>query len=89
MSGCQTYGPFLGPYYNTAPIGYPKRDHNFDNYPYGVSENKGPKYSTLNSRILIIRTQNKVPLIFGNSHIIPGLWSTILQYIFLKGTIVK
>ena len=20
MSGCQNYGPFLGPYYNTAPI---------------------------------------------------------------------
>ena len=24
MGGCQNYGPFLG---------YPKRDHNFDNYP--------------------------------------------------------
>ena len=36
MGGCQNYGPFLGPYYNTAPnvFGYPKRDHNFDNYPY-------------------------------------------------------
>ena len=36
MGGCQNYGPFLGPYYNTAPIilGTPKRDHNFDNYPY-------------------------------------------------------
>ena len=20
MGGCQNYGPFLGPYYNTAPI---------------------------------------------------------------------
>ena len=29
---------------------------------------RGPKYSTLNSRILIIRTPNKVPLIFGSSH---------------------
>ena len=28
----------------------------------GVSENRGPQYSTLNSRILIIRSQNKVPL---------------------------
>ena len=30
------YGPFLGPYYNTGTYhsGYPKRDHNFDNYPY-------------------------------------------------------
>ena len=34
----------------------------------GVSENRGPYYSTLNSRILIIRRPNKVPLIFGNSH---------------------
>ena len=32
----------------------------------GISENRGPKYSTLNSRILIIRTPNKVPLIFGH-----------------------
>ena len=22
MGGCQKYGPFLGPYYNTAPIIY-------------------------------------------------------------------
>ena len=37
MGGCQNYGPFLDPYYNTAPIylGYPKKDHNFDNHPYG------------------------------------------------------
>ena len=35
----------------------------------GVSENRGPQYSTLNSRILVIRTPNKVPLIFGNSRI--------------------
>ena len=36
MSGCQNYGPFLGPQYSTAPniLGYPKRDHNFDNHPY-------------------------------------------------------
>ena len=36
MDGCQNYGPFLGPHYNTAPniLGYPKRDHNFDNHPY-------------------------------------------------------
>ena len=34
----------------------------------GVSENRGPLYSTPNSRILIIRKgpQNKVPLNFGN-----------------------
>ena len=25
MGGCESYGPFLG---------YPKRDHNFDNHPY-------------------------------------------------------
>ena len=35
----------------------------------GVSENRGPYYSTLNSRIFIIRTPNKVPQIFGNSYI--------------------
>ena len=39
MGVCQNYGPFLGPYYNTAPIitynlGYPKRDLNFDNHPH-------------------------------------------------------
>ena len=38
------------------------------NTPYmGVSESRGPQYSTLNSRILIVRTQKKVPLIFGTS----------------------
>ena len=26
--------PFLDPYYDTAPIGYPKRGQNFDNHPY-------------------------------------------------------
>ena len=35
MIGCQNYGPFLDPYYNTGPnLGDPKRDHNFDNPPY-------------------------------------------------------
>ena len=34
VGDCQNYGPFLGPYYNTGPnLGYPKRDHNFDNPP--------------------------------------------------------
>ena len=33
-----------------------------------VSENRRPEYGTLNSRILIIRPPNKVPLIFENSH---------------------
>ena len=29
-----SYGPFLGPYYNTGPsLGDPKRDHNFDDPP--------------------------------------------------------
>ena len=32
----------------------------------GGSENRGPECSTLNSRILIIRIPNKVPLIFGD-----------------------
>ena len=40
MGDFQNYGPFLGPYYNTGPntgpnLGDPKRDHNFDNLPYG------------------------------------------------------
>ena len=43
MGDCQNYGPFLGPYYNTGPntgpnLGDPKRDHNFDNPPYGDCE---------------------------------------------------
>ena len=33
----------------------------------GVSENRGPYSSTLNSRILTTRTPKMVPLIFGNS----------------------
>ena len=42
MGDCQNYGPFLGPYYNTGPntepnLGDPKRDHNFDNYPYIIN----------------------------------------------------
>ena len=42
MGDCQNYGPFLGPYYSTGPntgpnLGDPKRDHNFDNPPYGRS----------------------------------------------------
>ena len=41
MGDCQNYGLFLGPYYNTGPntgpnLGDPKRDHNFDNPPYGI-----------------------------------------------------
>ena len=40
MGGCQNYGPFLDPYYNTGPntgpiLGDPKRDHNFDKPPNG------------------------------------------------------
>ena len=37
----------------------------------GVSEDRGPYYSTPNSRILFIRTPKygTVPLIIGNSHI--------------------
>ena len=38
----------------------------------GVAENRGPYYSTLNSRILILGPQNRVPLIFGNSHLLRG-----------------
>ena len=34
--GCQNYGPFLGTLNIRCRIiiGYPKRDHNFDNHPY-------------------------------------------------------
>ena len=35
----------------------------------GVSDNARHYYNILNSRILIVRTLNKVPLMFGNSHI--------------------
>ena len=35
----------------------------------GVSENRGPQNSTLNNRIRVVRTPNKVPPIFGNSHL--------------------
>ena len=36
MGGCQNYGPFLGTLNIRCRIilGYPKRDHNFDNHPY-------------------------------------------------------
>ena len=33
MGGCQNYGPHLGPY--IFYLRYPKRGHNFDNYPHG------------------------------------------------------
>ena len=39
MGGCQNYGPFLDPYYNTAPnIGYPNMESNigFRARLYGV-----------------------------------------------------
>ena len=44
----------------------------------GVSEDRGDSKiksscSTLNSRILILRTLNKVPLIFGKSRMKPQL----------------
>ena len=69
MGDCQNYGPFLGSYYNTGPntgpnLGDPKRDHNFDNPPYGNfresgEPNKIPKY--------IVGTSKKVLLILGES----------------------
>ena len=42
MGGCQNYGPFVGPYHNTAPniYGAQKGDHNFDNHPYGFKYTK-------------------------------------------------
>ena len=45
----------------------------------GVSENRGPQYSTLNSRILIIRIPKQSTLIFGKSHIFgtPNLTPTL------------
>ena len=40
MGGCQNFGPFLDPSYNTAPSisGYPKWNHNFDNHPYRMND---------------------------------------------------
>ena len=37
MGSCQNYGPFLGTLNNRCRIivGTQKRDHNFDNHPYG------------------------------------------------------
>ena len=35
----------------------------------GVSEKRGPQYSTLNSRIIIKGPHNRLPLIFGNSYV--------------------
>ena len=37
MGGCQNYGPFLGALHIRCRtiMGNPKRDHNFDNHPYG------------------------------------------------------
>ena len=48
----------------------------------GVSENRGPEYSTLNSRMLIIRTPKQGTLIFGKSHL--GTWT--LRGMSLKQT---
>ena len=38
MGGCENYGPFLGTLKYWVPYKYkdPKRDHNFDNHPYGM-----------------------------------------------------
>ena len=40
MGGCQNYGPFWGPYYNTAPTiqGPKKGTPYFDNYPPSLLE---------------------------------------------------
>ena len=47
ISGCQNYGPFLGPYDNSAPIikGTQKRGHNFDNQSY-VGMRRDPEIGT-------------------------------------------
>ena len=39
LGSCQNYGPFLGTLNNRCRIikGTPKRDHNFDNHPFGTS----------------------------------------------------
>ena len=33
VGGCQNYGPFFGIPVRIRHIGYPNRDHNFDNHP--------------------------------------------------------
>ena len=48
LGGCQNFGPFLGPHYN---LGYPKRDHNFDNHPF-CSQSKDSAMSLAMSRPL-------------------------------------
>ena len=43
LGGCQYSAPCLGPYYITAQcLGYPKRDHNFDNHPHGLFPQGSP-----------------------------------------------
>ena len=55
MGGCQNYGSFLDPYYNTAPniSGTPKKGPNFDNHPYeGLQGNsRGHSVTGLGSRV--------------------------------------
>ena len=46
----------------------------------GVSENRGPESTTLNRRILIIRTLKYDTLIFGNSHIVVYVYYYALRY---------
>ena len=76
MGSCQNYGPFLDPYYNTAPniyLGYPKRDHNFDNHPcrgyMDGCQNYDPFLGTLNIRCRIITGIQKGTIILTTTHI--------------------
>ena len=39
MGGCQNLWSLLGPYYNTAPLGF-----NFDNYPYAIIINEAQEH---------------------------------------------
>ena len=71
MGGCQNYGPFLDPYYNTAHygtqyLGCPKRDHNFDDDPYGCIGSEGAVCSeilTVSKRLPPTRAQG-----FADAH---------------------
>ena len=52
---------------------------------WGFPKIGAPNMVPLNSRILIIRTPNKVPLIFGNSHVL-SFWVTLQGGLWLVPT---
>ena len=60
MGGCQNSGPFLGTLTIRCLIIMnrdPKRDHNFDNHPYGSIVNEGFLYLSERSMCILLRRQ--------------------------------